>query len=70
VQGVVQEYDPAAQTGVVLGEPDRVAVYLRPGSLRGGIFRRLRSGQRVVFDVELENGRSYAARVRVGSEGY
>ena len=70
MQGVVQEYDPAAQTGVVLGEPDRVAVYLRPGSLGGGIFRRLRSGQRVVFDVEEEDGRRYAARVRVGSEGY
>jgi len=70
VQGVVQEYDPAAQTGVVLGEPDRVAVYLRPGSLGGGIFRRLRSGPRVVFAVDAAAGRRYAARVRVGSEGY
>jgi len=70
MQGVVQEYDPAAQTGVLLGEPDRVAVHLRPGSLRGGVFRRLRPGQRVVFDVEEEDGRRYAARVRVGSEGY
>jgi cold shock CspA family protein len=70
VQGVVQEYDPAARTGVVLGEPDRVAIYLRPGSLRNGIFRGLRPGQRIVFDVEEEDGRRYAVRVRVGSEGY
>ena len=70
MQGVVQDYDPAAQTGVVLGEPDRTLVYLRPGSLREGIFRALRPGQRIVFDVEEEEGRRYAARVRVGSEGY
>ncbi len=68
MQGVVQEYDPAAQTGVVVGEPDRVAVYLRPGSLGDGIFRALHAGQRIVFEVEEEEGRHYAARVRIGME--
>lgn len=66
MQGVVQEYDPAAQAGLLLAEPDRILVHLRPGSLRGGIFRALRPGQRILFDVEEEEGRLYAARVRVG----
>jgi cold shock CspA family protein len=70
VQGVVQEYDPAAEAGVVLGEPDRVPILLRPGSLTGSIFRRLHPGQRIIFDVEEDQGRRYAARVRTGSDGY
>ena len=70
MQGVVQEYDPDSATGVVVGEPDRIPIYLRPGSLTGAIFRRLNPGQRIVFEIEEEEGRRYAARVRVGSEGY
>jgi cold shock CspA family protein len=70
VQGVVQGYDPATGSGVVLGEPDRTAVHLRPGSLTGGVFRRLHPGQRIVFDVQEEQGGLFAARVRIGSEGY
>jgi len=70
VQGVVQAYDPVTESGVVLGEPDRTPVHLRPGSLAGGVFRQLHPGQRIVFDVEKEQGRLFAARVRIGSEGY
>jgi cold shock CspA family protein len=70
MQGVVQEYDPDSATGIVVGEPDRIPIYLRPGSLTGAIFRRLNPGQRILFDVEEEKGRPYAARVRVGSEGH
>ena len=70
MQGVVQSYDPAAGTGVVLGEPDRTPVYLRPGSLDDSLFRRLHPGQRIVFDVEEDDGRPCAARVRIGSDGY
>jgi len=70
VQGVVQSYDPAARTGVVLGEPDRTPLALRPGSLDDSLFRTLHTGQRIVFDVEEDDGQRYAARVRIGSEGY
>lgn len=70
MQGVVEAYDPVTGSGVVLGEPDRRPVHLRPGSLSGGLFRRLHPGQRIVFDVVEEEGRRFAARVRVGSEGY
>jgi cold shock CspA family protein len=70
VQGVVQSYDPAAGTGVVLGEPDRSPILLRPGSLDGSVFRQLHPGQRIVFDVVDVDGRPCAARVRIGSDGY
>jgi cold shock CspA family protein len=70
VQGVVEEYDPATGQGVVISEPDRTPVYLRPGSLQDSIFRTLRRGQRIVFQVAEEDGRPYAEAVRVGSDGY
>jgi cold shock CspA family protein len=70
MQGVVQAYDPATGRGVVLAEPDRAPVLLRPGALQGSIFRELRAGQRIVFDLVEEAGERYAERVRVGSEGY
>lgn len=70
MQGVVQAYDPTTRTGVALGEPDRVPIHLRPGSLGDGIFRELHPGQRIIFEIEEEEGRRYAARVRIGSDGY
>jgi cold shock CspA family protein len=70
VQGVVQAYDPITESGVALGEPDRTPIHLRLGSLGDGLFRRLHPGQRIVFDIEEEQGRLFAARVRIGSDGY
>ena len=70
MQGVVQDYDAAAGRGTVLAEPDRTPVALRPGSLEGSIFRELRPGQRILFDVVEEDGSRYAARVRIGADGY
>ncbi|HKX74376.1 MAG TPA: cold shock domain-containing protein [Acidimicrobiia bacterium] len=70
VQGVVKIYDPATGVGVVVRDDDRSEVLLRPGSLQGSIFRTLRQGQRIVFDVSEEDGRSFATTVRMGSDGY
>ncbi|MEE9177182.1 MAG: hypothetical protein V3U46_02010 [Acidimicrobiia bacterium] len=70
MQGVVQVYDPATEVGVIVRDDNRENVLLRPGSLRGSIFLMLRQGQRVVFDLETEDGVDYAARLRFGSDGY
>ncbi len=70
MQGVVKIYDPVTGAGVVVRDDDRSEVYLRPGALDGSIFRMLRQGQRIVFDVEEIGGRPFARRVRIGSEGY
>lgn len=69
VQGVVKVYDPETGIGIVVRD-DRSEVYLRPGSLRGSIFRTLRQGQRIIFDIEEEGGQPYAHRLRMGADGY
>jgi CspA family cold shock protein len=70
MQGVVKLYDPNTGAGIIVAEPDRTEVYLRPGSLSGSVFRTLRQGQRIVFDVMEEDGKSFATTVRMGHDGY
>lgn len=69
MQGVVKTYDPATGFGVVVRESDGSEILLRPGSLAGSIFRTLRQGQRIVFEVEVEGDRAFAGTVRIGSDG-
>lgn len=69
MQGVVKVYDPGTGHGVVVLDADRSEVFLRPGSLSGSIFRTLRQGQRVVFDVETDGDRRYVCDLRFGSDG-
>lgn len=65
MQGVVKAYDPASGVGVVLCDTDLQEYDLASGALAGSVFRMLRQGQRVVFDLD-EQGR--ATRLRLGSE--
>lgn len=69
MQGVVKIYDPTTGAGVIIRDDDRSEVFLRPGSLRGSVFRLLRQGQRINFDVEEAEGRLFAHGVRMGSDG-
>ena len=70
MQGVVKIYDPVTGAGVVVRDDDRSEVFLKPGSLQGSIFRSLRQGQRIVFDVVDDGGRPFARSIRIGSDGY
>ncbi len=70
MQGFVKLYDPTTGAGVVVRDDDRSEVYLRAGSLAGSVFRLLRQGQRINFDVEMVDGTPFATAVRVGSDGY
>lgn len=65
MQGVIKAFDPATGVGSVVSDTDRTEYELAPGALVGSIFRMLRQGQRVVFDLDAE-GR--AERIRTGSE--
>ena len=69
-QGVVKVYDPVTGAGIIVRDDDKSEVYLKSGSLGGSIFRTLRQGQRVVFEVVEEDGRRYADTVRMGQDGY
>jgi len=66
VQGVVKSYDPTSGDGTVVADTgDLPEVDLSSDALEGSIFRTLRQGQRVVFDLD-DAGR--ATRLRLGSE--
>jgi hypothetical protein len=65
VQGVIKSYDPVTSDGVVVRDTDLTELDLAPDALHGSVFRMLRQGQRVVFDLD-EAGR--ATRLRLGSE--
>jgi CspA family cold shock protein len=69
-QGVVKTYDPVTGAGIVVRDDDRSEVFLRPGSLKGSIFRTLRQGQRIVFETAEDAGTVFATSVKVGQEGY
>jgi cold shock CspA family protein len=69
-QGVVKTYDPETGAGIIVRDDDRSEVFLRPGSLKGSIFRTLRQGQRLVFETVEDEGTSYVTSIKVGQEGY
>ena len=65
MQGVIKSYDPVTKAGVLLRDTDRGEFELADDALNGSIFRMLRQGQRVVFDL---NDEGRATRLRLGSE--
>lgn len=65
MQGVIKSYDPGTKTGVVVRDVDRNEYDLADDALVSSVFRMLRQGQRIVFDLD-DQGR--ATRVRLGSE--
>ncbi len=65
MQGVVKSYDPMTKDGVVLSERDLTEIDFAEDALRDSVFRMLRPGQRINFDL---NDQQQAVRVRLGSE--
>jgi CspA family cold shock protein len=65
MQGVIKSYDPATGDGLVMSDTDFNDYELAADALAGSIFRMLRQGQRVVFELD-EAG--FATRLRLGSE--
>ena len=65
MQGVIKSYDPRTGDGVIMCDTDLADYDLAPGALEGSIFRMLRQGQRVLFDVDVD-GRATA--LRIGAE--
>ncbi len=65
MQGVVRTFDPNTTEGVILRDTDREEIVLAADALEGSIFRMLRQGQRVVFELD---GAGRATHVRSGAE--
>ena len=65
MQGVIKAYDPANGEGIVISDTDLSEYDLASDALEGSIFRMVRQGQRVVFNLDAA-GRATA--LRLGSE--
>lgn len=65
MQGVVKSYDPGTGQGVLLRDTDLSEYDLAPTALSGSVFRMLRQGQRVIFDLDASG---HATALRLGSE--
>jgi CspA family cold shock protein len=65
MQGVVKAYDPSSRLGSLLRDEDQTEIDLAENALDGSIFRFLRQGQRVNFDLDSDG---HATRLRFGSE--
>ena len=65
MQGVVKSYDPGSGDGLIIRDSDLVEFEMADGALEGSIFRMLRQGQRVVFELDGDNN---ATGLKLGSE--
>jgi len=65
VQGVIKSYDPATGDGSVLSDSDFAEFDLAEDALDGSVFRMLRQGQRVRFELDAAG---LATTLRLGSE--
>jgi len=65
LQGGIKSYDPGTGDGVVLCDTDLREYDLAADALTGSVFRMVRQGQRVIFDLD---ARGLATALRLGSE--
>ncbi len=65
MQGVVKSFDPGSGDGLIVRDSDLVEFEIADGALEGSIFRMLRQGQRVVFELDGDNN---ATGLKLGSE--
>jgi CspA family cold shock protein len=65
MQGVIKAYDPGSGDGVVITDTDLSEHDLASDALASSVFRMLRPGQRVIFDLDDEG---FATHLRLGSE--
>lgn len=65
MQGVIKAYDPDTGLGVIVCDSDLEEYELAPNALEGSIFRFVRQGQRVLFQLDERN---LAGHLRIGSE--
>ena len=69
MQGVIKSYDPVTGDGVVICDTDLAEYDLAADALEGSVFRMLRQGQRVVFDLDDAGRATHAAPRLRGRHG-
>ncbi|MBK9559480.1 MAG: hypothetical protein IPO44_07970 [Candidatus Microthrix sp.] len=72
MQGVIKSYDPLTGDGTVISDTTLGEYELSTDALDGSIFRMLRPGQRVIFELaagtDVDGQPGMATTVRLGSE--
>jgi cold shock CspA family protein len=65
-QGSVREYDVETQTGTIASDDDETLWPIDPVAMQQGMFRFFRTGQRVTFDIVVEDGEQRVRNLRIG----
>lgn len=65
-QATVKRYDSLTKTGSLVGDDGTTEYPVDATSLEGGMFRFLRPGQRVTFDLVDEGGEKRTRNLRIG----
>ena len=65
-QATVKSYDSAARSGVLVADDGVTEYEVDAAAMESGMFRFLRPGQRVTFDLEDAAGRRVARNLRIG----
>ncbi|MDQ3916189.1 MAG: cold shock domain-containing protein [Actinomycetota bacterium] len=65
-QATVKRYDSVSQTGVLVSDDGATEWAIDPEAMAGSMFRFLRPGQRVTFDLVEKTGGAAARNLRIG----
>lgn len=65
-QATVKIYDSLTKTGSLLADDGETEFAVDQGSLEGSMFRFLRPGQRVTFDLDEVDGEKKVRNLRIG----
>lgn len=65
-QATVKTYDSLTKTGSLVADDGSTEYVIDPVSIDEGMFRFLRPGQRITFEIEEKEGRSLARNLRIG----
>ena len=65
-QATVKTYDSLSKTGSLMADDGTSEYVIDADSIETGMFRFLRPGQRVTFEIEEREGRPHARNLRIG----
>ena len=65
-QATVKRYDSITRTGVLVADDGKTEFPIDAVAIEGGMFRFLRPGQRVTFDLEEDGGERRPRNLRIG----
>ncbi|MDQ3955867.1 MAG: cold shock domain-containing protein [Actinomycetota bacterium] len=65
-QATVKTYDSITKTGVLVGDDGTTEYQVEPEAIEKGMFRFLRPGQRVTFELDEGDGPPKVSNLRIG----